>query len=118
MASINPPASEEAWMKLISDERQDEVALKVKEDALYRLAKAYASGRHFEKVMGLLQSANPLFAVVAKVCSVPRSAPVSFQAQRCWRFIISRLYIVAFLVCFCFTGKNCQNCTDGDRNCV
>jgi hypothetical protein len=73
MAEINPTSAVEAWLQLMGDARADEVALKVKEEALYRLAKAYATGRKFDKVMGLLQSANPLFSVIAKV-PVPAAA--------------------------------------------
>ena len=75
MDDLNPGASTEAYLSLLGSDRVDEVALKVKEEALYRLAKTYASGRQFEKVMGLLQGANPLFASIpkAKTAKIVRS---------------------------------------------
>lgn len=68
VSSVNPAAAEEAYVRLLSSsERVDEVALKVKEEALYRLAKLYVINRQFDKVLALLQSANALFSAIPKV---------------------------------------------------
>mmetsp|Transcript_31440 Transcript_31440/g.70667 ORF Transcript_31440/g.70667 Transcript_31440/m.70667 type:complete len:445 (-) Transcript_31440:314-1648(-) len=67
VAELTPGAAEEAYTALLTGgERDDEVALKVKEEALYRLAKLHVVGCQFDKVLSLLQSANPLFAAIPK----------------------------------------------------
>jgi 26S proteasome regulatory subunit N6 len=67
VADVQPEAAEDAYARLLSgSERTDEVALKVKDEALYRLAKLFVKSKSFDKVLGLLQSANPLFAVIPK----------------------------------------------------
>lgn len=78
VAELNPGAAEEAYFSLLNgSERTDEVALKVKEEAVYRLAKLHVVGRQVDKVLGLLQNANPLFAVIPKVLNFLNS----FQFQ-------------------------------------
>jgi hypothetical protein len=68
VAALTPEAATEAYLRLLgAAERQDEVALKVREEAIYRLAKLYVTARHFDKVLGLLQTANPFFFVIPKV---------------------------------------------------
>lgn len=90
VAELNPTAAEEAYKRLLLEStRDDEVAIKVKEEALYRLAKLYVTGKHFDKVLGLLQSANPFFSAIPKaktakivrlvieiVCEVPGALDV------------------------------------------
>ena len=68
VAEITPSAAEEAFMRLLSDtDRTDEVAIKLRENCVYRLAKLYVTERQFAKVLSLLEAANPLFAGIAKV---------------------------------------------------
>ena len=77
IAELNPGAAEEAYFSLLNgSERTDEVALKVKEEAVYRLAKLHVVGRQFDKVLGLLQNANPLFAQIPKV-HIPNSLHIN-----------------------------------------
>mmetsp|Transcript_70553 Transcript_70553/g.138708 ORF Transcript_70553/g.138708 Transcript_70553/m.138708 type:complete len:436 (-) Transcript_70553:263-1570(-) len=67
VAEITPSAAEEAFMRLLSDtDRTDEVAIKLRENCVYRLAKLYVTERQFAKVLSLLEAANPLFAGIAK----------------------------------------------------
>lgn len=68
IADVNPESAVEGYIAiLLNNNRDDEIALRVKEEALYRLAKLYVTGRQFDKVLALLQNANPFFAIIPKV---------------------------------------------------
>lgn len=67
VASLTPDAAVEAYTQIISiNTRVDDSALKVKEEALYRLTKLYVKERRFDAVMDLLKNANPLFIMIPK----------------------------------------------------
>lgn len=75
----NPAGAVGAYKAIMfSPDRSDEAALKIKEEALYRLAKLYVTRRQFDEVMGLLQSADPFFAVIPKVNLIPMTDSVFF----------------------------------------
>jgi 26S proteasome regulatory subunit N6 len=89
VADVNPKEAEDGYIMLLAGERDDEAALRVKEEALYRLAKLYVTGQQFDKVLALLQNANPFFAIIPKaktakivravieiVCEVPDALQV------------------------------------------
>lgn len=77
LADMTPDAATEAYLRIVTEsERTDDVALRVKEQALYSLTKLYVKERQFEQVMGLLQSANPLFAIIPKVRHAPPSCRI------------------------------------------
>ena len=66
VAATSAVKAEAAFVALVNDERTDDVAVKVREEAVYRLAKLFVTGRQFDKVMSLLESANPLFVAIPK----------------------------------------------------
>mmetsp|Transcript_4825 Transcript_4825/g.5797 ORF Transcript_4825/g.5797 Transcript_4825/m.5797 type:complete len:456 (-) Transcript_4825:200-1567(-) len=67
VAALTPDAAVEAYTRIISiNARVDDSALKVKEEALYRLTKLYVKERRFDAVMDLLKNANPLFVEIPK----------------------------------------------------
>lgn len=68
IAEATPDDAEKGYMSLLlNNNRDDDVALRIKEEAVYRLAKLYVSGSQFDKVLSLLQNANPFFAIIPKV---------------------------------------------------
>eukprot|EP00608_Synchroma_pusillum_P008248 CAMPEP_0198423428 /NCGR_PEP_ID=MMETSP1452-20131203/3110_1 /TAXON_ID=1181717 /ORGANISM="Synchroma pusillum, Strain CCMP3072" /LENGTH=492 /DNA_ID=CAMNT_0044143731 /DNA_START=3 /DNA_END=1481 /DNA_ORIENTATION=+ len=56
----------EGLAALLADERLDEIAVKVKEKALYKLARLYAEARMFDEVQALLQTNQLLLNAVPK----------------------------------------------------
>ena len=65
-AAMTPASAEKAYLTIVHDTREDDIAIKVREEALYRLTKFQVTERNFDKIMGLLESANPLFLVIPK----------------------------------------------------
>ena len=62
VAALTPEAAADAYMAIVTaEERDDDAGVKVKEEALYQLARILVKQRQFEAVMGLLQNANVFF---------------------------------------------------------
>jgi len=54
------------YKQLLNNERFDEVAVKVKEFCLYKLAKYYTEEKEFDLVLSLLKTNNELFSTIPK----------------------------------------------------
>jgi 26S proteasome regulatory subunit N6 len=68
-------ASAEQWQALLSSPRLDDVAVKVKEKVMYKLARIFCSARRFGDVADLLQNNNGYLNVIpkAKTAKIVRS---------------------------------------------
>lgn len=63
------------WSALLSHDRVDEAAIKIKEKVIYRLARIFSQAKQYGEVMGLLRSNNELFSIIpkAKTAKIVRS---------------------------------------------
>jgi len=63
------------WGALLASQRLDDVAVKIKEKVMYRLARFYSRARRFDDVMLLLQSNNSFLGEIpkAKTAKIVRS---------------------------------------------
>jgi len=66
LSAVNPEKAIKALNTILVNERSDEAAHRVKEEAIYRLARLYAQAKRFGDVMSLLKDSNTLFAVIPK----------------------------------------------------
>ena len=78
------------WSALLSSPRVDDAAVKIKEKALYRLARLHSKARRFEAVAGLLQSQSTFLGAIAKaktakivrsILSIVAEEPDSLEIQ-------------------------------------
>ena len=54
------------FVVLLQNSRTDDLAIKVKEQCIYRLARIYTEGRQFQEVMALLKNNNDFFGLLPK----------------------------------------------------
>jgi len=54
------------YLLLLENERIDDIALKIKEQSIYRLARIYTENKQFSDVLNLLKSNGSFFSVIPK----------------------------------------------------
>lgn len=75
LTAAGVPALCEKYQKVLLNERGDEVATKIKEKSIYRLARLYSEHRDFDNVMTLLKNSGLFFSQIpkAKTAKIVRS---------------------------------------------
>lgn len=75
MTSASAPAVCAEFQEILSSERSDEAATKIKEKSIYRLARIYSEQGMFDDVMTLLKNNNAFFTQIpkAKTAKIVRS---------------------------------------------
>jgi 26S proteasome regulatory subunit N6 len=58
--------SDAEYQKLLANERVDDVAVKIKEQCIYRLAKIYTEKKQFNDVVNILKTSNDFFGTIPK----------------------------------------------------
>lgn len=67
VAAVSPESAVEAYLSIVNSvEYTDDIALKIKEQALYQLTKLHVEARNFDAVIELLRETNGLFATISK----------------------------------------------------
>jgi 26S proteasome regulatory subunit N6 len=89
------PEKLEDYKLLLQNERTDDLAVKVKEQCIYRLARIYTESKQFSEVLNLLKANGDFFSVIPKaktakivrqilniVATVPDSLSIQIDLSR------------------------------------